>query len=291
MIISMTGFGADTFSNDLFTLETEIKSLNSRFLDLSIRLPKELSKYEFLIRDLIKSKIGRGKVTVSLNLTLNPLNNSINSIDLDALKKTAELLKEINSHVENNSPIGINELLNLKEYFLTHNQNRFELDEEIIINSTNSALNNFIEMKKAEGVELEKDLEFRINSIVNSLSLIENNARTSVLDYFEKFKERAKKLSDDYIDDKDRFIQEIAILSEKHDITEECIRLRSHIKIFSETMENNPDAGRKLNFISQEMNREVNTINSKSISLEISHTGIGMKEELEKIREQIQNIE
>lgn len=291
MIRSMTGFGADIYSNDKFTLETEIKSLNSRFLDLSVKLPKELYKYEFAIRDLIKNRVGRGKVSVNINLTYNKLSDEYNLVDTDSLKKTVNLLSQINNFSENKSRVDLTQILMLKELYLNETQNDGEIEFDIISKSLNSAIIKFSEMKEAEGLELKKDLDLRIKNISEQLSEIENLTKNSVQNYFDKFKERVKKLSDEYVDDEDRFIQELAILSEKHDINEEGIRLKSHIKLFTETVENNEDTGRKLNFIIQEMNRETNTINSKSISSEISHAGILIKEELEKIREQIQNIE
>lgn len=291
MLKSMTGFGADVFSNDNFILETEIKSLNSRFLDLSIKLPKEIYKYEFAIRDLIKNKIGRGKVSLNMNLTYNKLTSGNSPINSSALQNTLDILTQINNLTNTSSKIELNQILMLKDLFLNENQESNGIDFEIIANSINSAIIKFVEMKNYEGLELKKDLDFRVKNILEELMKIEEISKNSTKEYFEKFKERAKKLVDEFTDDKDRFLMELAILSEKHDITEECIRLRSHIKLFSETLENEEDAGRKLNFISQEMNREINTINSKSISSEIAHAGIVIKEELEKIREQIQNIE
>lgn len=291
MLKSMTGIGTDAFSNENFTLETEIKSLNSRFLDLSIKLPKELYKHEFAIRDLIKNKIGRGKVTLSIVLTYNKLTNGNSPINSNALKNAVDILTQINNYTNSDSKIELNQILMLRDMFLSENQESNGIDFEIIANSVSSAVEKFNQMKKSEGLELKKDLVFRINKILEELTKIENITKNSTVEFFEKFKERAKKLADEYIDDKERFNLEMAILSEKHDITEESIRLRSHIKLFCETLDNDEDSGRKLNFITQEMNREINTINSKSISSEIAHAGIIIKEELEKIREQIQNIE
>ncbi|MBK7980473.1 MAG: YicC family protein [Ignavibacteriae bacterium] len=291
MLKSMTGIGTDAFSNENFTLETEIKSLNSRFLDLSIKLPKELYKHEFAIRDLIKNKIGRGKVTLSIVLTYNKLTNGNSPINSNALKNAVDILTQINNYTNSDSKIELNQILMLRDMFLSENQESNGIDFEIIANSVSSAVEKFNQMKKSEGLELKKDLVFRINKILEELTKIENITKNSTVEFFEKFKERAKKLADEYIDDKERFTLEMAILSEKHDITEESIRLRSHIKLFCETLDNDEDSGRKLNFITQEMNREINTINSKSISSEIAHAGIIIKEELEKIREQIQNIE
>ncbi len=291
MLKSMTGIGTDAFSNENFTLETEIKSLNSRFLDLSIKLPKELYKHEFAIRDLIKNKIGRGKVTLSIVLTYNKLTNGNSPINSNALKNAVDILTQINNYTNSDSKIELNQILMLRDMFLSENQESNGIDFEIIANSVSSAVEKFNQMKKSEGLELKNDLVFRINKILEELTKIENITKNSTVEFFEKFKERAKKLADEYIDDKERFTLEMAILSEKHDITEESIRLRSHIKLFCETLDNDEDSGRKLNFITQEMNREINTINSKSISSEIAHAGIIIKEELEKIREQIQNIE
>ena len=173
---------------------------------------------------------------------------------------------------------------------MTQAEKENEFDVDILVQSISRALENLTEMRGQEGTELKKDLESRILNIGNTLAKIEELTIFSTKDYFDRFKEKVKKLYDEFVDDKERFMVELGILSEKHDVTEECIRLHSHIKLFNETLAKSHDVGRKLNFICQEMNREVNTINSKSISSEISHLGITIKEELEKIREQVQNI-
>jgi len=291
MIESMTGFGGDVFSNDNYTLVTEVKSLNSRFLDLSVRLPKELYPYEFTIRDLVKSKIGRGKVILSIELNPIATSSANNMIYLEGLIDTVELLNRISVESNINEKTNINHLLTFKDNFITQAQTEFEIGEDIVKATVNNALGNLKQMKKAEGAELKNDFDLRINKITELLNNIEKMTVNATDEYFEKFKEKAKKLTVEFIDDKDRFLLELGILSEKHDVTEECTRLRSHIKLFENTTNTSSDAGRKLNFICQEMNREVNTINSKSISSDISHLGIDIKEELEKIREQVQNIE
>lgn len=287
----MTGFGKDTFSNDNFTIETEIKSLNSRYLDLSIKLPRELSQHEFAIRELLKSKIIRGKISVTFNLVAN---NSLNEdVQLNEIEfnKIISLLKKIKDSANTTEEITLDQILLFKDNLVDQLEKGIEVEVDVLVSSLDRAIEQLIEMRSKEGTELKLDLEHRIDNIKLALSKIENLSKTATVDYFEKFKERAKKLYEEFVDDKDRFQLELAILSEKHDITEECIRLHSHIKIFNETLLNSQDVGRKLNFICQEINREVNTINSKSISSEISHLGINIKEELEKIREQVQNIE
>ncbi|MBT8385913.1 MAG: YicC family protein [Ignavibacteria bacterium] len=287
----MTGFGNDSYTDDNYNLETEVKSLNSRFLDLSVRLPKELSQHEFTIRDLVKSKIVRGKVSVSINLSSNNLQHDSLSLNENELSKTLNMLNKIGKLSNSKEEISVNQLLLFKDNFLNQEEEKNEFDIDILVQSISRALENLTQMRGQEGAELKKDLESRIINIGNTLAKIEELTKDSTEEYFEKFKEKAKKLYDEYIDDKERFMVELGILSEKHDVTEECIRLHSHIKLFNETIAKSHDVGRKLNFICQEMNREVNTINSKSISSEISHLGITIKEELEKIREQVQNIE
>lgn len=291
MLTSMTGFGNDLVVNENFTLETEIKSLNSRYLDLSVRLPKELSQHEFELRELVKSKLLRGKVTVSVNLSYNNGIEEKYALNESELKKIVTLLNQI--RVSNNieTELSLDQILLFRENYLVQSEEETEFDLEILKNSVSRALINLTEMRVKEGNQLEIDFQKRIEIIEKSLIEIENTAQNSVDEYFNKFKEKAKKLAEEFVDDENRFLAELGILSEKHDVTEECTRLRSHIKLFKETLSNPNDVGRKLNFICQEMNREVNTINSKSISSGISHLGISIKEELEKIREQVQNIE
>jgi len=287
----MTGFGRDTFSNDNITIETEVKSLNSRFLDISLRLPRELYVHEFAIRDIIKKNIKRGKISLNINITLSENSLENTQLDPDEFNIALETLKQIKTLGSINEEIKIEHLLSLGDKFLNNKKNDIDVDFDIITNAIKNALDNLIEMRTYEGLELKKDLDSRIEKIVSTTDLIEELVPNSTKVYFENFKEKASKLLDTFVTNDERLYQELAILSEKHDVTEECVRLKSHIKLFNETSKNSIDVGRKLNFICQEMNREANTINSKSASTEISHKGIIIKEELEKIREQVQNIE
>ena len=287
----MTGFGRDSFSNDNITIETEVKSLNSRFLDISLRLPRELYIHEFAIRDIIKKNIKRGKISLNITMTLSENSLENTQLDPDEFNNTLETLKQIKTLGSINEEIKIEHLLSLGDKFLNNKKNDIEVEFDIIANAIKSALDNLIEMRTHEGLELKKDIDSRIEKIVSTTNLIEELVPNSTKEYFENFKEKANKLLETFVTNDERLYQELAILSEKHDVTEECVRLKSHIKLFNETANNSIDVGRKLNFICQEMNREANTINSKSASTEISHKGIIIKEELEKIREQVQNIE
>ena len=287
----MTGFGRDTFSNDKITLETEIKSLNSRFLDISLRLPRDLYIHEFAIRDLIKKNIKRGKITLNITLTFNSNKDENIKFDSNEFKNALQTLQKIKKLGSITEEIKIEHLLSLSDTFLNINNNEIEIDFDVISKVIKNAIANLIEMRKNEGTELKKDIDARIIKIISTTNLIEQLATNSTTQYFEKFKDKMNKLLETFVTNEDRLNQELAILSEKHDVTEECVRLKSHIKLFNKTSDTSIDVGRKLNFICQEMNREANTINSKAVSTEISHSGIIIKEELEKIREQVQNIE
>ena len=291
MISSMTGYGTNTFSGENFTLETEVKSLNSRYLDLSIKLPKELSKYEFDIRDLVKKYIIRGKVILVTNLIYDQDVKTelvFNKNSLDKVMKNLEEMKSIEKIEEN---ITLDHILSLKDYFIADIDSSIEIEWDILKESILNSLKLLVKMREDEGDFLKADINSRLDEISKYVSEIQEISKHSTQDYFKKFKEKAQKLTEEFVDDHERFIMELGILSEKHDVTEECIRLKSHLKIFNDAITKSKDVGRRLNFICQEMNREVNTINSKSISSEISHLGINIKEELEKIREQVQNIE
>ncbi len=291
MIASMTGFGKGSAALENVRAEAEVKSLNSRFLDVSLKLPKNLYQKEFDIRDIIKSKIERGKVTVFVLIKKDGIDNRFGFLDESGLENAVQLLSKIKERGEVKEPISIENLLQLKDLFMTDSAIDPESEFKLAAEAIKEALDNLNEMRRNEGKELAADLEARVKSINGSVDKIEGLNKTSIEEHFSKIKNRASQLYDDFIDNPDRMNTELALLAEKYDVTEECVRLRSHNKMFLESLKNSGEVGRKLNFISQEMNREINTINSKTISTEISQIGISVKEELEKIREQLQNIE
>lgn len=291
MISSMTGYGKGLATKGDLSVEAEIKSLNSRFLDLSLRLPKFLQSKEFEVRERIKTRIKRGKVYLSVSVKKGEFEERFNEIDPDAVKFAVGLLKDIKKSAKVSDKIKLSDILLFQNMLFKDDSEQASEEMELVTNAINSAINELNKMRDAEGKELEKDLRKRIELIEESLTKIETTARGSVEEYFNKLKERANQLVSDLANNVDRLNIELAILSERSDVTEECVRLRSHIKMFRDTLEKSEDAGRRLNFIVQEMNREANTINSKSLASEISHSGIFIKEEIEKIREQIQNIE
>ena len=291
MISSMTGYGKGVVQKNDISIEAEIKSLNSRYLDLSLRVPKFLMNKEFEVREKVKSRIKRGKVYLNVTVRKGDFEEKFNEIDPAAVKFAVKLLKEIKKSAKITEKLKLSDLMLFQNMLFKDDNEQASEEFGLVAEAIDGAIDNLNSMREAEGRELEKDLRKRVQIIEDALNKIENISDDSVKAYFEKIKEKAKQLVADLSNNQDRLNMELALIAERADVTEECVRLRSHIKMFLDTIAKSEDAGRKLNFIVQEMNRESNTINSKSVSSEISHSGISIKEEIEKIREQIQNIE
>ena len=284
MILSMTGYGKSVASFNGFSFEVELKSVNNRFLEVSTKLPGSLFAKEFEIKELIRSKISLS-ISVKFGAGQDALINEAKLIE------TAQMLKQIKKSLDIKEEIQLAHFLNFKELFspdfLEFSDEHFEVLKKCI----SEAVDNLIEMRKIEGKSLLKDLLERAVVITETLAEIEKIHRDSVNEYFQKLQDRVQQIIKDIQNYSDRLEFELALLTEKSDITEECVRLKSHLKYFSEVLTVGDEAGRKLNFICQEMHREANTIASKSLSAEITHHSVSIREEVEKIREQIQNIE
>ncbi|MCF8259622.1 MAG: YicC family protein [Melioribacteraceae bacterium] len=291
MISSMTGFGKSVASDDKFVIEAEIRSLNSRFLDISIRLPRDFSDFEIPIREQIKKRIHRGKVSLNVYLNKEENGDKFSNIDTAKLNKIVEFLRNVKQIGNLSGEVSLAQVMEFVQDFSADQEIDVEKYSKILADTVDQAITNFNKMRLEEGEQLRIDLEKRCEGILNSVEEVQKLNRGSVVEYFEKIRERAKELYESLESNPDRLNLELALLAEKYDLTEECVRLKSHLKLFRESLSHSEEAGRKLNFISQEINREANTINSKTISTEIAHHGIYIKEELEKIREQIQNIE
>jgi len=286
----MTGYGKAVAEKNKFSVEAEIKSVNSRFIEVFLKIPFVLSTYEYELREIIKSKIQRGKISVIIHLKNYNAENVFSSLDKTRLKSYLSLLNEIKKSAKIKEDIKLDHLINNKDLLLTAGtdlkKNEFAVVKSVVI----KAINELQTMKKKEGQELAKDLNKRIENIRKELALIEKEFRGSVEEYFAKLKERVKELLNTNEINEDRLNQELALIADRAEITEECVRLKSHLKFFKETLNNESEPGRKLNFLCQEINREVNTISSKSVSTTIIHSSVLIKEEIEKIREQVQNI-
>ncbi len=287
----MTGYGKSREIIGNYDVEAEVKSLNNRYLDLTVRLPKELYSREFEIRNLVKKEVNRGKVYVSISIKLQDYTADLSSFNKDGLLRTVALLENIKSISNVNDNISLDHLLNLQHFFMDDLVELTDEEYSRIENLLRKAITKLHEMRSVEGEELKNDMIQRVDSIEKNVAEIESLLTPSVHEYFAKLKSRAEELLADFSKFDDRLSTELALLSEKYDTSEEIVRLRSHIKQFRDILSGGKEVGKKLNFIVQEMNREANTINSKSISTDISYKALAIKEELEKIREQIQNIE
>lgn len=291
MIVSMTGFGKGSAGNKNLSVEVEIKSVNSRYLDISLRIPSSLANKDFEIKEFIKSKVKRGKIFASVQIKRNGLEEENISLDSDKLKSYLLLLKSVKKAAKISEKIKLEHILLNRELLISNNFLVSDVEFNLVKESLDHALHEMVSMKKKEGKELEKDLQKRIENIEAKLTEIENEAELGVREYFNKFKEKIKSLIENITQYNERLELELAIIAEKAEITEECVRLRSHLKFFLSSLEKDDEPGRKLNFLCQEMNREANTISSKTVSTSITHSTVFIREEIEKIREQIQNIE
>jgi len=287
----MTGYGRGTSGNKNISIEAEIKSVNSRYLDLFFKLPSSLQSKEYELREILKSKIKRGKITTFISIKMNEKDSGIPNVNKEKLKASLSFIKDLKKTAGITDKIKIEHILSFKEFFLPDELEFGEEEFRLVKEALDNAVKELLKMKKNEGGELLKDLVGRIKSIEEKAQVIENESSKSVGEYFSLIKDKIKALVEDITQYNDRLEMELAIIAERSDITEECVRLRSHLKFFLESLERDEDPGRKINFICQEMNREANTISSKSLSTEITRSAVMIKEEIERIREQIQNIE
>jgi len=290
MIFSMTGYGKANAVKNNFSVDVEIKSVNSRFLELFLKLPPLLSDKEYELREILKSKIKRGKINVVVQLKHNGTSD-LAMVNEAKLKEYISLIEKIRITAGIKEEIKIEHILNNREIISSSEISLSEADFNIVKKALKGALDELLKMRKNEGEELAKDLTKRIKTIEGIVVLIEKEFRKSVNSYYKKLKERIKILTREAELDEQRLNLELAAMADKADITEECVRLKSHLKFFIESMSKQAEPGRKLNFLCQELNREANTISSKSISTSLTHNAVLIKEEIEKIREQIQNIE
>ena len=292
MICSMTGYGAG--ETDLAGVRTavELRSVNGRFCDITVRLPKYLGSLEGRVRAIVQDHVIRGNVSVSIRCDEVDRRISTMRVDVEAGKKYCESLRQLKDHLGVSGDITLEMLAAYPGLVTTENE---EVDPEENWNgievALGKALSAFIEMKRSEGRILEADLSKRNESILSTLGSIEDRVPERLLKVRERLNERLADLLADQQIDPQRVAMEITLFAERSDVTEECVRLRAHCKAFREALAAEGSQGRRLNFLIQEMNREINTIGSKANDTEIGHAVIEAKEELEKVREQVQNIE
>ena len=290
MIKSMTGFGRCEVLKDSRKFTVELKSVNHRYLDVNIRMPKKLNFFETSIRTLLKSYADRGKVDIFI--TYEDLSQSQVSVKYNAAL-AAEYLKYLNQMAEEFSLDNDVRVSTLSRYPEVFTMEECSEDEDELWNGLKEALegafSQFVEMRTKE--RLKEDILLKLDLLSEQIRFIEERSPQIIAEYRTKLEEKMRELLEDTQIDDNRIAAEVILFADKICTDEEVVRLKSHIQHMKETLEESNGIGRKLDFIAQEMNREANTILSKANDLDISNRAISLKTEIEKIREQIQNIE
>jgi uncharacterized protein (TIGR00255 family) len=292
MIISMTGFGRGQASLDGFEAMIEVRSLNHRFLDVVARLPRGLNDFEQAVKEIVRKKVSRGRINITITLKSATEEALGLKVDEEMARHYKLLLDDLLKKLNLPGPITLDHLLHFSDILAIGEENVLPQQAwtcvEMALEQAMDDLNN---MRLREGQEIALDLRHRISRLQEIIERIQADAAKRGKTEFDKLYKRLRAMIDTKELDPNRLELEVALLADRVDITEECIRFQSHNKLFEEAVEDSEPAGRKLNFLLQEMNREANTIGAKANDAQIAHLVVAIKEEVEKLREQIQNIE
>jgi uncharacterized protein (TIGR00255 family) len=289
----MTGYGRSEKQNGVFACKAEIRSVNNRFIEINTRLPKFLSALELPIKKFIKSKCARGSFDLSLILEKNDDTGADLEIkpNLGLATQYFSAFKQIKNELGLAGEIQIDALLGMKDIIKMEPLTLDESQEKMVLETVEEALSALIEMRQEEGTHLQTDLAGRLQDIHQLTRNIQERQPMVLEEYRNRLNDKIKKLTEGVELDETRMAQETALLADKSDISEEITRLESHLEQFNKFFKKEGPIGRKMEFITQEINREANTIGSKSVDFQVSQNVIEIKSLLEKIREQIQNIE
>ena len=289
---SMTGFGSSSLELEDCSIDIEIKSVNNRYLDFNFSMPSFLNFMLEDMKSLIKNKLKRGRVEVYIKIKKYQL--SVDSVDInyELAQKIKEKLDSLNQKLDMRSDISVRDLVKYDDVMtFTYKDLDNEFLHDNILKVLDEAVNKIYSMRSIEGDNLKEDLSTNLSKIEDQISKISSLTENSVKEYRENLFNKISELLDEEKIDKDRMYLEVALMADKADINEELKRFDSHIVQFKSTMDIKDCIGRKLDFIIQEMNREINTISSKSNDESISVCVIEVKSLIEKLREQVQNIE
>ena len=292
MIKSMTGFGRSIYENEGREYLIEIKSVNNRFNDINIKMPRSLNYLEEKIKKEILNSVSRGKIDLYITFNNNSdLGKSI-KLNTEIAKKYIEELRKLSNQADIIDNINIMEISKFPDVLnIKVEESAEEVIEKEILVGLNEAIKSFIDMREKEGRKIKQDLEERIKVISGKIEKISSISTGLVEEYIVKLETRIKELLKTEVVDQTRLAQEVVIYSDKCSVEEEITRLKSHISQFLNLTNENIPVGKKLDFLIQEMNRETNTIGSKANNLEITNLVVDIKTELENVREQVQNIE
>jgi len=292
MIKSMTGYGRAETVQEGRNIVVEAKSVNHRFLEILIRMPSILSSLEMDFKKKVSERFKRGRIEVFIRLEGENTDVSPVSLNLDIARNYVDVLKRLKKEFSLQSPITLKTLAGFRDIFTPPAEAQLSPDflshvESVFLES----LTKLSSMRKDEGLALFQDMDMRLKAIAGILKDIKSRAPQVVIEYQKRLSERIKELTEGFELDEARLAQEVAIMAERSDITEEIVRMHSHISQFEEFLLSEGTEGRKIDFLLQEMNREINTIGSKVSDVEITRQVIEVKSELGKLREQAQNIE
>ena len=289
----MTGFGRGAIAESDFAVTVELKTVNNRFLDISLRFSSELQPLESIIKRLIGNRLSRGRVEV--NLTYERISEINYEINRPMISGYLSAMKKMQEEYNLSGEPDLNVIARLPNVLLPRKEN---LSNDFILGvekAVNSALDDLEKMRENEGLMLKDELLFRLNEIENRLPTIESEANNVTEEYRQRLNKRIGELlakSDSQIElDQSRIAQEVAFLADRCDISEELQRLRSHLEQFRQILSEEKEVGKRLDFLTQELNREANTIASKTNNLIVKENALVIKSEIEKIREQVQNVE
>ncbi len=293
MIASMTGFGRGGAEVAGASATVELRSVNNRFCEVSMRLPRSLAEHENDVQALIKQHFDRGRINVGVQVEAAVEKALGLQVDDNVTRAYARLLEDLRQAAGIEAPVQLEHLLTFTDIFTTEEtaDETVEHAWEAVLAALGEAIEALRTMRRQEGEALQADLEARLNTLETLLENVEARAPLRLDEARQRLHDRLADLLEVARLDHDRLEVEIVMLADRLDVTEECVRLRSHLQLFREALASEEAVGRKLNFLSQEINREVNTIGSKANDAEVAHLAVEMKEELEKIREQVQNVE
>ena len=297
MIRSMTGFGEAEEVVAAGVVRVGIKTVNHRFLNVNMRTPAGFDRFESDIQAWLRPFLSRGHVTYTLSIDRDTaeVNDTLPELDLERAKRYGELLETLRRELDLEAPVDLSHVSRFSEIFRAPDRGNASVlvEGEVIHRLTEAAATEVVLFREAEGARLQRDLEGHLQAIEEALVRVEAQAPERLVAERDRLRTAVAELIKTHSVDEDRLAREIAYLAEKWDVNEEIVRFRSHVELFNEALQTdaNEPVGKRLGFLVQEMNREANTIGSKANDAQIAHTAVSLKEEVERLREQLENVE
>ena len=293
----MTGFGEAEEVTEAGVVRVEIKTVNHRFFNVNRRTPSGFDRFEGDIQSWLRPLLSRGHVTYTLSVVRDRTapDDTLPELDLERAKRYRELLETLRRELGVEAPVDLTHISRFGEIFRAPDSGSasVQVEGEVVRRLTEAAAAEVVELREAEGARLQRDLEEHLQAIDEALVRVEAQAPERLVAERDRLRAAVAELTDTHAVDEDRLAREIAYLAEKWDLNEEVVRFRSHVELFHETLQADASepVGKRLGFLIQEMNREANTIGSKANDAQISQTAVALKEDVERLREQVENVE